>query len=77
MKVDSICKQLCVSFLTKSKDVRIEIKDSESEYWREVTGGELMSDSFAFDMAFVVMHDKNYSKLEATLKKMIHLVNAY
>lgn len=77
MKIGSIADQLETSFKNKCPKLTNNLRERYNEYWREVTGGELMSQDFEFNLIFKSMHDKNYSKLQATLKKAIHEINNY
>lgn len=76
-KISSLTEQLNTSFKKQSyKDIR-NIDENYKEYWQEITGGELMSNDFKFDIKFCLSHDKGYRKIESCLKKIIHNINNY
>jgi hypothetical protein len=77
IKISSLTTQLTLSFKNKSGELIKEIEQVYSDYWHETTGGELMSENFKFDIRFCTAHDKNYSKLEACLKKSVYQINNY
>ena len=75
MKIGSLADQLDTSFKTKCQKLKIELNERYTEYWGEMTGGELMSTTFQFNLAFRTVHDRNYARLQASLKKAIHEIN--
>jgi hypothetical protein len=77
IKLESAREQLNIAFGEKSGKLRDGINQSYIEYWREITGGDLMSDNFKFDLKFRNHHDRNYAKLESKLKKAVHEINKY
>lgn len=77
MKVSSLISQLNGSFKRRSGDMREELYVHCREYWREVTGGELMSQRFKINKSFCKNHDKAFLEIEGYLKKCVHLINFF
>ncbi len=77
MKIGSLGDQLEASFKHRSRRLKPELTERYNEYWREMTGGELMSRTFQFTIAFRNTHDRHYARLLASLKKAIHEINNF
>lgn len=77
MKISSLNSQLEGSFSSQSKELRVQIDQAYLEYWRETTGGNLMTDTFKFNVEYSNQHLKAFSKLELVLKQAIFKVNKY
>jgi hypothetical protein len=77
MKIGSLAEQLEVSFKNKCPELKNTLTEKYNEYWREMTGGDLMSQNFTFSLGFRALHDRNYAKLQACLKKTIHEINNF
>ena len=77
MKIGSIAEQLEISFKKRSHELKNQLNEKYNEYWREMTGGELMSKNFKFNLIFRTMHNRNYAKLQACIKKTIHEINNF
>ncbi len=77
MKIGSLAEQLEVSFKNKCPEIKTALTERYGEYWREMTGGDLMSQNFTFSLGFRATHDRNYAKLQACLKKTIHEINNF
>ncbi len=77
LKISSIAEQLEISFKSTCQSLKTELIEKYNEYWRDMTGGELMSQSFQFNLSFRSIHDKNYAKLQGCLKKAIHQINGF
>lgn len=75
--ISSLTEQLNKSFKRQSYKNIKDIDENYKEYWQEITGGELMSNDFKFDIKFCLSHDKKYRRIESCLKRTIHDVNNY
>lgn len=76
-KFNSLFIQLETAYKSKTKNIIEEIKKENIEYWKLVTGGALMTDSFKVDERFCNDHNRAFLKIESCLKKSIHRINEY
>jgi len=75
LKVNSIREQVKIAFESKSVEVEKNLSESLSKYDDYITGGELMNSSFVkVDERFFKESNVEYSKIETSLKKLIHKV---
>lgn len=77
MKIDSTIKQLKTSFKNSSSKIREDLYPECREYWKEITGGELMNEKFKISQSFCKNHNKAYLRIEGYLKSCIHIINRF
>jgi hypothetical protein len=77
MKITSLAEQIESAFDGKGDKIIANLKETYGSYWRETTGGELMSNTFKFNMSFRVAHDKNHLNIASSLKRAIHAINNF
>lgn len=77
MKVNSLKEQLEISYNKESSGMRNELFVQTIEYWKSTTDGDLMKDGFTVDHTFCKQHNVAFTKLDAYLRRCVHLINRF
>ncbi len=76
-QISSLRNQLKESFSFKSKKMVNELITQQSEYWKRLTDGDLLSKGYKINSDFCKDHDAAFYKFQDYLKKCIHSVNNF
>lgn len=78
LKIESIAKQLEISFESQSPNVIKKLKEALSVYKRYLTDGEMMISTFnKIDDHFYRENSNEYSKIETNFKTVIHSIHKF
>lgn len=74
-EISSLKTQMHELFKSQTYPLRDLMSDHYKEYWRVTTGGDLMNQGYAIDFELCNKSSRALSRLQSTLKKLIHAIN--
>lgn len=76
-KVNCLRTQLELSYKKKSEEIRKEIIEKYTDYWKVVTDSSIYKKNYVMDDKFYWSTVRSYNESEIYFKRLIHIINQF